>query len=66
VEDRCLSGHPRDLNASIVRDATGEIPASEPDDGKDPAAVALARKGVLDNKVCSSKHLNRGEIVNRI
>ena len=38
---------PRDLNAlaaSIVSDAT-ETPA--PDDGKDPAAVALGRKGGL-------------------
>jgi hypothetical protein len=42
---------PRDLNAlaaSIVGDATDETPAPEPaDDGKDPAAVALGRKGGL-------------------
>lgn len=41
---------PRDLNAlaaSIVGDATDETPDSEPDDGKDPAAVALGRKGGL-------------------
>ena len=41
---------PRDLNslaASIVGDATDENPAPEPDDGKDPAAVALGRKGGL-------------------
>lgn len=40
---------PRDLNAlaaSIVVDATGETPPP-PDDGKDPAAVALGRKGGL-------------------
>jgi hypothetical protein len=43
---------PRDLNAlaaSIVGDATHETPESEPaaDDGKDPAAVALGRRGGL-------------------
>jgi hypothetical protein len=42
--------HPRDLNvlaASIVGDATDENPQPTPDDGKDPAAVALGRKGGL-------------------
>ena len=42
---------PRDLNAlaaSIVRDATDEDKTNEPPaDGKDPAAVALGRKGGL-------------------
>jgi hypothetical protein len=41
---------PRDLNslaASIVGDTTDENPEPEPDDGKDPAAVALGRKGGL-------------------
>lgn len=42
---------PRDLNAlaaSIVGDATDETPAPEPTvNGKDPAAVALGRKGGL-------------------
>ena len=42
---------PRDLNslaASIVRDATNEDKPVEPeDDGKDPAAVALGRRGGL-------------------
>jgi hypothetical protein len=41
------SSKPADLNrlaASIVDDATGNAPP-EPDDGKDPAAVALGRKG---------------------
>jgi hypothetical protein len=40
---------PRDLNslaASIVGDATDETPP-EPDDGKDPAAVSLGRRGGL-------------------
>jgi hypothetical protein len=41
---------PRDLNslaASIVGDATDETPEQAPDDGKDPAAVALGRRGGL-------------------
>jgi hypothetical protein len=42
---------PRDLNelaASIVQDATDEdAPAPDPDAGKDPAAVALGRRGGL-------------------
>ncbi|MDT7719426.1 MAG: hypothetical protein QOE94_437 [Mycobacterium sp.] len=41
---------PRDLNslaASIVGDATDETPEPEPDDGKDPAAVSLGRRGGL-------------------
>lgn len=41
---------PRDLNslaASIVRDATDEDNSEPADDGKDPAAVALGRKGGL-------------------
>jgi hypothetical protein len=42
------SRKPADLNklaASIVDEATSDKPA--PDDGKDPAAVALGRKGGL-------------------
>ena len=42
---------PRDLNSlakSIVDDATSDEPRNKPeDDGKDPAAVALGRKGGL-------------------
>lgn len=41
---------PRDINslaASIVRDATDEDKPAQADDGKDPAAVALGRKGGL-------------------
>lgn len=46
------SSKPRDLNAlaaRIVHDATDEdeTPAPDPDEGKDPAAVALGRKGGL-------------------
>ena len=42
---------PRDLNAlakSIVDEATGEAdPTPDPDEGKNPAAVALGRRGGL-------------------
>jgi hypothetical protein len=41
---------PRDVNelaAQIVGEATGEIEPTDPDAGKDPAAVALGRKGGL-------------------
>lgn len=42
------ANHPRDLNqlaASIVDAATSEAVPTPTDDGKDPAAVALGRKG---------------------
>jgi hypothetical protein len=47
-----LRKRPRDLNAlatSIVGEATGETPKpkQQADDGKDPAAVALGRRGGL-------------------
>lgn len=41
---------PRDLNeiaAAVVGQAVGDGPKPEPDDGKDPAAVALGRRGGL-------------------
>lgn len=44
------SKRPRDVNAlaaQIVDEATGEAPPFDPDEGKDPAAVALGRKGGL-------------------
>lgn len=44
------SRKPRDLNklaASIVGEATSAEPTPDPDEGKDPAAVALGRKGGL-------------------
>lgn len=43
------SSKPRDINklaASIVDDATSDEP-TDPDEGKDPNAVALGRKGGL-------------------
>jgi hypothetical protein len=38
---------PNELGAQIVREATGEDEPFDPDAGKDPAAVALGRKGGL-------------------
>jgi hypothetical protein len=41
---------PRDVNElarQLVDEATGEAPPFDPDEGKDPAAVALGRKGGL-------------------
>jgi hypothetical protein len=38
---------PNELGAQIVGEATGEIQPADPDEGKDPAAVALGRKGGL-------------------
>ncbi len=44
------SKRPRDVNqlaSQIVGEATGEFAPVDPDAGKDPAAVALGRKGGL-------------------
>lgn len=44
------SKRPRDVNelaAQLVDEATGDAPPFDPDAGKDPAAVALGRKGGL-------------------
>ncbi|HEX6700404.1 MAG TPA: hypothetical protein VF101_06690 [Gaiellaceae bacterium] len=38
---------PNALGAQIVREATGDAEPFDPDAGKDPAAVALGRKGGL-------------------
>ncbi len=41
---------PTDVNelaAQIVDEATSDEPPADPDEGKDPAAVALGRKGGL-------------------
>jgi len=38
---------PNELARQIVGEATGEVPPVDPDEGKDPAAVALGRKGGL-------------------
>ena len=49
MPERSSKKRPTDINelaAQLVGEATGEI-EREPDDGKDPAAVALGRKGGL-------------------
>lgn len=38
---------PNELAKQLVDEATGEAPKVDPDAGKDPAAVALGRKGGL-------------------
>ncbi len=50
MPDRSRKHRPADLNslaASIVHDSTDEDKAEPVDDGKDPAAVALGRRGGL-------------------
>ena len=50
MRDRSRKRRPADLNslaASIVTDATDEDAPEPADDGKDPAAVALGRRGGL-------------------
>jgi hypothetical protein len=49
MPERSRKKRPTDVNelaAQITGEATGQI-ESEPNDGKDPAAVALGRKGGL-------------------
>jgi hypothetical protein len=44
------SKRPRDVNElarQLVDEATGDAPPFDPDEGKDPAAVALGRRGGL-------------------
>lgn len=38
---------PNELARQIMDEATGDAPPFDPDEGKDPAAVALGRKGGL-------------------
>lgn len=38
---------PNELGKQLVDEATGAQPKYDPDEGKDPAAVALGRKGGL-------------------
>ncbi|MEO8002228.1 MAG: hypothetical protein ABI644_10155 [Arenimonas sp.] len=55
---------PRDVNqlAKLIVDiATGEIDECKPDDGKDPAAVALGRKGGLKGGAARAKKLTAEE-----
>ncbi len=62
---------PRDLNAlaaSIVQDATDEDKPEPADDGKDPAAVSLGRRGGLKGGKARAAKLTpeqRSEIARR-
>ena len=52
---------PRDANLlakSIVDLSTGQAEEENPDEGKDPAAVALGRKGGLKGGVARAKKLS--------
>jgi len=53
------SRKPADLNklaSAIVDEATGQVP--DPDEGKDPAAVALGRKGGLKGGKARAKRMS--------
>jgi hypothetical protein len=52
---------PRDLNrlaATIVDEATGDAPKTDPDEGKDPAAVELGRRGGLKGGKARAKKMS--------
>jgi hypothetical protein len=60
------SKRPRDPNAlgrRIVDEATGEAPPYAPDEGKDPAAVALGRKGGLKGGKARAAQMTKAERV---
>jgi len=65
MPDRSRKRRPVDLNslaASIVGDSTDEDKADEPaDDGKDPAAVALGRRGGLKGGRARADKLTPGQ-----
>ena len=71
MPDRSRKRRPVDLNslaASIVHDSTDEDKAKVEDDGKDPAAVALGRKGGLKGGKARAAKLTptqRSEIARR-
>ncbi len=71
MPDRSRKRRPADLNslaASIVADSTDEDKAEPADDGKDPAAVALGRRGGLKGGKARAAKLTaeeRSEIARR-
>jgi hypothetical protein len=52
---------PNELARQIVDEATGEAPPFDPDEGKDPAAVALGRKGGLKGGKARAANLTAEE-----
>ncbi len=65
MPDRSGKRRPADLNrlaASIVDEATDEDkPAPDADDGKDPAAVSLGRRGGLKGGRARAEKLTAGQ-----
>ena len=62
MPERSRKKRPTDVNAlaaSIVGDATGDEPDAPPDDGKDPAAVELGRRGGLKGGPARAKKLSK-------
>ena len=67
MPDRSRTHRPADLNrgaASIVGDAVGEPTLPDPDDGKDPAAVSLGRRGGLKGGKARAEKLSPEERLN--
>lgn len=63
MPERSRKKRPRDLNrlaSDIVAEGTGEK-EPEPDEGKDPNAVALGRKGGLKGGPARAKKLTKKE-----
>jgi hypothetical protein len=58
------SRKPADLNrlaSSIVDEATSDEPTPDPDEAKDPAAVALGRKGGLKGGKARAKKMSAAQ-----
>lgn len=59
------SKRPRDMNqlANLIADrATGQAEPEKPDQGKDPAAVSLGRRGGLKGGKARAKSLSREQL----
>jgi hypothetical protein len=54
---------PNELAKQLVDEATGEAPPFDPDAGKDPAAVALGRKGGLKGGKARAAKLTKAQRV---
>ena len=52
---------PNELASQIVDEATGDAPPFDPDEGKDPAAVALGRKGGLKGGKARAEKMTPGQ-----
>lgn len=62
MPERSRKKRPTDVNAlaaSIVDDATADEPEAPADDGKDPAAVSLGRRGGLKGGPARAKKLSK-------